>query len=106
EPSSRASSTPRPSHCATSCSDRHNRMPSDRDAEMDRGNAAQPPHGADTAPAKDGKPDLRLHHSSWIFGTFNYLKSFLLPLIAATIIGSNRDFALWAPAFMLVPLIG
>ena len=54
----------------------------------------------------DFRPDLRLHSSSWIFTAAGYLKSFVIPLIIATIVGSSRNFSLWAPAALVVPMIG
>lgn len=58
------------------------------------------------ADGHDGfEPRLRLHESSWLFGVVGYAKTFVVPLIAAMILGSNRDFALWLPVAALVPMI-
>jgi putative membrane protein len=54
----------------------------------------------------DFRPDLRLHSSSWIFTAAGYLKAFVIPLIIATIVGSNRNLSLWIPAVLVVPMIG
>ena len=51
------------------------------------------------------KPDLRLHSSSWVFNAVAQIKALLFPLIVASIIGSRRDFSLWLPALVLVPLV-
>jgi putative membrane protein len=59
-----------------------------------------------TGPGDAFKPELRLHPSSWLFGVVAYLKTFVVPVIAAAIIGSSRDFALWAPAILIAPMIG
>jgi putative membrane protein len=54
----------------------------------------------------DFAPELRLHPCSWLFKAVAYLKAFVVPLIVATIVGSSGDFSLWAPAGLLVPMIG
>jgi putative membrane protein len=59
-----------------------------------------------TTASDDFKPDLRLHPCSWLFKAVGYLKTFVVPLIIATIVGSNRDFSVWVPAGLLVPMIG
>jgi putative membrane protein len=59
-----------------------------------------------TIGSDDFTPELRLHPCSWLFKTVGYLKAFVVPLIVATIVGSSRDFSLWAPAGLLVPMIG
>lgn len=51
-------------------------------------------------------PDLRLHPSSWVFNAVAQIRALLLPLIAAVIVGTRRDFSLWVPAVVLVPMIG
>ncbi len=59
-----------------------------------------------TTGSDDFKPDLRLHPCSWLFKAVGYLKTFVVPLIIATIVGSSRDFSPWVPAGLLVPMIG
>jgi len=52
----------------------------------------------------DFAPRKRLHRLSWIFASIEYLKHFLLPLLAAVFLGAQRDYSLWA-ALLVVPLI-
>ena len=51
------------------------------------------------------KPELKLHASSWLFGVVAYLRSFLVPVIIAVILGSGRGFASWAPAVVILPML-
>jgi putative membrane protein len=60
---------------------------------------------AATTGSDDFRPELRLHSSSWLFKVAAYLKAFVVPVTVAAIIGSSRDFSLWAPAIMIVPMI-
>ena len=57
------------------------------------------------AGAEDFRPEQRLHPSSWLFGTLHILKSLLVPLTAAALFGTSRDYSAWMPVVMIVPLI-
>jgi putative membrane protein len=52
------------------------------------------------------KPSLKLHPASWVFNALAQLKAFLIPLLVAAVLGSSRDFSLWLPAIVLVPMVG
>ena len=52
------------------------------------------------------KPDLRLHPDSWVFNAVAQIRALFVPLIVAAIVGSRRDFSLWVPAILLVPMVG
>jgi putative membrane protein len=62
---------------------------------------------SDIAPAGGNRfePELKLHPASWVFHAIAQLKAFLIPLIVAAVIGSRRDFSLWLPAIVLVPIV-
>ena len=64
-----------------------------------------PSEGGPATRGDDFEPRLRLHPASWLFVAANYLKAFLVPLIAAFIVGANRDVGWWAPAVAVGPLI-
>ena len=51
-------------------------------------------------------PNLRLHPWSWVFNAVTQIRALLVPLIVAAIVGSRREFSLWLPALVLVPLVG
>jgi putative membrane protein len=50
-------------------------------------------------------PDLKLHPYSWLFNALAQIRALLVPLVVAAVVGSRRDFSLWLPALVLVPLI-
>ena len=79
------------SRCAMSCSGTPLTMPSD---------TSEPLVGSHFT------PDLRLHPLSWVFNAVTQIRALLVPLIVAAIVGSRREFSLWLPALVLVPLIG
>jgi putative membrane protein len=52
------------------------------------------------------QPNLRLHPYSWVFNAVAQIRALLVPLIVAAIVGSRREFSLWLPALVLVPMVG
>src|SRR5690606_28606802 len=58
------------------------------------------------AAGADGfEPTLKLHPISWIFVAVNHIKQFVFALIAAVVVGSNRDAGLWWPLWVVIPLV-
>jgi len=58
------------------------------------------------APRADGfEPTLKLHPISWVFVAVNHIKQFVFALVAAALLGSNRDAGLWWPLWIVVPLV-
>ena len=53
----------------------------------------------------DFEPTLKLHPISWIFVAVNHVKQFVFALIAAAVVGSNRDAGLWWPLAVVLPLV-
>lgn len=51
------------------------------------------------------EPTLKLHPISWIFVAIHHIKQFVFAVIAAVIVGSNRDAGLWWPLWVVVPLV-
>jgi putative membrane protein len=51
------------------------------------------------------EPDLKLHPYSWLFNALAQIRAMLVPLLVAAFVGSRRDFSLWLPALVLVPLV-
>ena len=76
-------------------------MPSDEQTVAPGGSA-----GHRAAPPADGfEPTLKLHPISWIFVAVNHIKQFVFALIAAIVVGSNRDAGLWWPLWVVIPLV-
>jgi putative membrane protein len=51
------------------------------------------------------KPDLKLHPYSWLFNAVAQIRALIVPLLVAAFVGSRRDFSLWLPAIVIVPLV-
>ncbi|HEX6996486.1 MAG TPA: PH domain-containing protein [Gammaproteobacteria bacterium] len=64
---------------------------------------------SDERPAVSGsdgfEPTLKLHRISWIFVAAHHIKQFVFALVAAALVGSNRDAGLWWPLWVVVPLV-
>jgi putative membrane protein len=64
---------------------------------------------SDTSAPLEGnrfQPTLRLHPYSWLFNAVAQVRALLVPLLVAAFVGSRRDFSLWLPALVVVPLVG
>ncbi|HEX7046060.1 MAG TPA: PH domain-containing protein [Gammaproteobacteria bacterium] len=56
------------------------------------------------APSGEFTPQKRLHGLSWIFVAVDYIRHFIVPLIAAVVLGAQDDYALWG-LVLVVPLV-